>query len=39
MSEMVRYKGKLQKVEKLEGETLEQQCQRLIDGELESYWD
>lgn len=39
MSQMVRYKGKVQKVEKLEEETLEQQCQRLIGGELEEHFD
>lgn len=40
MSETVHYKGKLKQLEKLENETLEEQCKRLLDNqELESYYD
>ena len=40
MSEMVKYKGKATLVEKLENETLEEQCKRLLENvELESYYD
>ena len=40
MSETVYYKGTLTPVEKLEGETLEQQCKRLLDNrELPSWCD
>jgi hypothetical protein len=40
MSETVHYKGVLRKVERLEGETLEEQCKRLLeDKELPSYFD
>ncbi len=31
MSEVVRYKGKLRLVEKLNNETLEQQCKRILE--------
>lgn len=40
MSETVHYKGVMKKAERLEGETLEEQCKRLIgDKELPSYCD
>lgn len=40
LSEMVQYKGVLKKIEKLEGETLEEQCKRLLENkELPSYHD
>jgi len=38
MSETVHYKGTLTVVERLEGETLEEQCKRLMEGcELDSW--
>jgi hypothetical protein len=40
LSETVHYKGVLKKVEKQEGEQLEEQCKRLLeDKELPSYFD
>jgi hypothetical protein len=40
LSETVHYKGVLKKVERYEGETLEEQCKRLMDNkELPSYFD
>lgn len=40
MSETVHYKGILKKVEKQDGETLEEQCKRLLENkELPSYCD
>jgi len=40
MSETVHYKGVLNKIERYENETMEQQCKRLLDGkELPSYFD
>ena len=40
MSETVHYKGTLLKVERLEGETLEEQCKRLLGGKpLPSFCD
>ena len=40
MSETVHYKGVLRKVERNEGETLEEQCKRLLESkELPSYYD
>jgi len=40
MSETVHYKGILRKVEKIEGENLEDQCKRLLGNkELPSYYD
>jgi hypothetical protein len=40
LSETVHYKGVLKKVERYEGETLEEQCKRLMGNkELPSYFD
>lgn len=40
MSDTVHYKGVLKPVEKLGGETLEEQCRRVLSGkELPSYFD
>ena len=40
MSKTVHYKGVLRKVERLEGENLEEQCKRLLNNkELPSYFD
>ncbi|MFS0878003.1 hypothetical protein [Solibacillus isronensis] len=40
MSETVHYKGVLKKVERFDGENLEQQCKRLLGNkELPSYFD
>lgn len=40
MSETVQYKGILKKVERLEGETLEEQCKRFLENKaLPSYHD
>lgn len=40
MSSTVHYKGILKKVERLEGESLEEQCKRLLENkELPSYFD
>ena len=40
MSETVHYKGVLKKVEKIKGETLEEQCKRILGNkELPSYFD
>lgn len=40
MSEIKHYKGTLTKVEKLENETLEEQCKRILNyKDLESYYD
>lgn len=40
LSETVHYKGILKKVEKLEGEKLEDQCKRLLENkDLPSYFD
>lgn len=40
MSEVVYYKGVLKEVELLEGENLEEQCKRLLEGkELPTYFD
>ena len=40
MSETVHYKGVLRKVERQEGETLEEQCKRLLDNkDIPSYYD
>lgn len=40
MSETVHYRGTLTVVERLESETLEEQCKRILEGkELESYHD
>lgn len=40
MSETVHYKGVLEKINKKNGESLEEQCKRLLnDIELDSYYD
>lgn len=40
MSEVVHYRGKLYEVEKLENETLEEQCKRLLENkELDEFYD
>ncbi len=40
MSEMVHYKGKLHKIEKVNNETLEEQCKRVLDiDELPKYYN
>lgn len=40
MSETVHYKGVLKQVERLDGESLEEQCKRLLgNNELPSYFD
>lgn len=44
MSETVRYKGKLTKINKIYGESLENQCKRILEGldpgfELNNYYD
>lgn len=40
MSETVHYKGKLTEVKRLDNETIEEQCKRLMEyKELPSYYD
>lgn len=39
MSETVHYIGTLKEVEKLKGETLEEQCKRILDKKLEEYYN